>query len=296
MMTKVGFLINEMQKALQAEIQHLKKYGSSKYLLINGRLLNSEKSITYFFETTTSIRVPIGAIVKIQWGKHQVDGRILSSEGNSVIVEVEQNLGDWLSEVNLFHDPWELLDQLNERLNEIKKSKKKRSRIKRLIYPVEEPKHPYENIKSNVHEIILRSQFNPVTFVWGPPGTGKTYTLARVAANKYIHGKRILVLAHSNQAIDVLMGEISDFIKKKERFIEGDILRYGAHVSNQLLLHSSITTLHLLQTFHPDLAKEKERLTEDRWQIKLDLSRSFSKRDSDQLLSLETKLGNILEK
>lgn len=296
MIKKVGLLINEMQKALQAEIQHLKVYGSSKYLMINGRLITSDNSFTYFFETTTSIRVPIGANVKIEWGKQQVGGRILSSEGRSVIVEVEQNLGDILSEVYLFHDPWELLEQLNGRLDEIKKSKKKRARVKRLIYPIEESKHPVENIKSNVHELILRSQFNPVTFVWGPPGTGKTYTLARVAANKYIHEKRILILAHSNQAIDVLMAEISAFIKKKGRFNEGDILRYGANVSTHLLLHPSITTLHLLQSFHPDLAEEKERLTEERRKIKQDLTRSFSKRDSDSLLELEMKLGNILEK
>ena len=73
-------------------------------------------------------------------------------------------------------------------------------------------KHPVEKIKSNVHELVLRSKYNPVTFVWGPPGTGKTYTLARVAANKYFQKKRVLILSHSNQAVNVLISEISHFI------------------------------------------------------------------------------------
>ncbi|WP_442593915.1 DEAD/DEAH box helicase [Neobacillus sp. D3-1R] len=297
MISKVGFLITEMQKALQAEIQYLKKYGSSKFILINGRLIRAEdNTITYFFESTMSIRVPVGAKVKIVWGKQQVSGRILSSEGNNVIVEVEANFGERLSEVFLFHDPWELLEQLTERLDEIKKSKKKRMRVKRVLQPNEESKHPLDNIKSNVHELILRSQFNPVTFVWGPPGTGKTYTLARVASNKYIHGKRILILAHSNQAIDVLMAEISSFIQKKGRFKEGDIFRYGTNVGGNLLSHQTITTIDLLQTFEPGLAREKERLTIERKQIKQDLTRSFSKRDTESLLDIEVKLGNILEK
>lgn len=54
--------------------------------------------------------------------------------------------------------------------------------------------------------------------VWGPPGTGKTYTLARVVANKFVKGKRIIVLAHSNKAVDVLMNELSAFIQKKDLF------------------------------------------------------------------------------
>jgi hypothetical protein len=292
-MKKVGQLIKEWQQALQAEVQHLKKFGSSKFLLLNGRFITNDSSFTYFFVTSQSIRVPVGASIRIQWGGMNVNGRILSSEGKSVIVSLEQNIGDLVSEVYLFHDPWELLEKLNERLDEIKKNKIKRSRIKRLVYPIEEVKHPTENIKSNVHDLMLRSQYNAVTFVWGPPGTGKTYTLARVAANKFINDKRILVLAHSNQAVDVLMAEISTFLKKKERFKEGEILRHGSNVNSQL---SGITSMELLQTFYPDLADRKQQLGEERRLIKMDLANSFSIRDSDHLLELEMKLGNVLEK
>ena len=46
---------------------------------------------------------------------------------------------------------------------------------------------------------------------------------------------------------------------------------------------------------HPDLAEEKVKIMEERKKLKEDLSTSFSKRDSDQLLKLEARLGNILE-
>lgn len=296
MIKKVGQLIDEWQEALQAEIQYLKKFGSSKFLIINGRLLSDDQNFNYYFESAQSIRIPIGASIWIQWGSTDVKGRILSSEGKSVIVTLEKSLGDLISEVYLFHDPWELLEQLIERLDEVKKSKIKRARIKKLMDPIENSKHPKENIKSNVHELMLRSQYNPITFVWGPPGTGKTYTLARVAANKYFNNKRILVLAHSNQAVDVLMDEISSVIQKKGRFKEGEIVRYGSQANSQFFQNSSITTSQLLQSFHPDLADQKEQLTENRRFIKLDLAQSFSKRDSDRLLELEQQLTNILEK
>ncbi|MGD6994719.1 DEAD/DEAH box helicase [Sutcliffiella horikoshii] len=288
--------INEWKKALQAEIQHLKKFGSTKYLINNGHLISSDKGFTYFFETYTPVRIPVGSLVKVEWGGVKTEGKILSSEGKNVIVSFEQSLGDIITEAYLFHDPWELLDQLFQRLDELKESKKKRSRINRLMHPDMKPKHPTDIIKSSVHELILRSKYNPVTYVWGPPGTGKTYTLARVAANKYFKKKKVLLLSHSNQSVDVLMREISIFLSKQERNREGDVLRYGSHNSDILANLPAITTSQLLQNRDPLLANDRDQLMEERKYLKNDLSKSFSKRDSESLLKLETKVARILEK
>ncbi|WP_404450329.1 AAA domain-containing protein [Sutcliffiella horikoshii] len=288
--------INEWKKALQAEIQHLKRFGSTKYLINNGHLISTDKGFTYFFETYSSVRIPVGSQAKLEWGGIKSEGKILSSEGKNVIISFEQSLGDLITEAYLFHDPWELLDQLIQRLDELKKSKKKRSRIKRLMHPEMKPKHPTNIIKSSVHELILRSKYNPVTFVWGPPGTGKTYTLARVAANKYFKKKKVLLLSHSNQSVDVLMREISTFLSKQERNSEGDVLRYGAQNSDLLANLPAITTSQLLQNRDPLLAKDRDQVMEERKHLKLDLSKSFSKRDSESLLKVETKVARILEK
>jgi len=295
-MTTTLVYIKTWQKALQAEILHLKKYGSHKYLVKNGRLLNQKGTFTYYFETVQMVRIPVGSTVRMEWGQTKVDGRILSSEGQSIMVKLEQTIGDLLSELTIWHDPWELLDQLIQRLEELKKNKQKRARIKKLMDPSMPTKHPIDIIKSNVHELILRSKYNPITYVWGPPGTGKTYTLARVAANKYFKGKKILVLAHSNQAVDVLMTEISSFVEKKGRFQEGDVLRYGSQQSEAISQYESLHMNQLLKKRHPNLAEQKENLIDERRMLKKDLASSFSHRDSEQLLQLETKLASVLEK
>jgi hypothetical protein len=226
----------------------------------------------------------------------KTNGKVLSSEGRGIILGLEKNLGDLITDAYLLHDPWELLEQLIERLDDIKKSKQKRLRIKRLMNPSMETKHPVEKITSNVHELVLRSKYNPVTYVWGPPGTGKTYTLARTAANKYFQKKKVLILSHSNQAVDVLMGELTDFIKRKKRFREGDVLRYGGNIGETMADHQDITTNLLIEKKDPRLAQDRERLVEERRSLKLDLADSFSKRDSDHLLELETKIARLLEK
>ncbi|WP_191565567.1 AAA domain-containing protein [Metabacillus idriensis] len=287
--------LKEWQQALQMEIGYLKKYGSTKYRVTNGHLLSSNDAFTYYFETNGSIKIPIGSAIKLEWDGVKHDGRVLSSEGKSIILSFERTFGDLIHEAFLFHDPWELLEELMARLDEIKKSKKKRSRIKRLMDPSMPAKHPADKVKSNVHELLLRSKYNPVTFVWGPPGTGKTYTLARTAANHYFKGKRVLILSHSNSAVDVLMKEISAFIQKKERFKEGELLRYGTG-AGETSFPVPITTSDLLIQKDPALSANKQQLLEERKHLKKDLSDSFSKRDSNQLLDLETKISRVLEK
>jgi hypothetical protein len=295
-MTATLTYIRDWQKALLAEIIHLKKYGSTRYLMLNGRLLSKSASYTYFFDTPSTIKVPTGSSIKIEWGSRKVEGRILSSEGNNVILALDENLGMDLPETYLLHDPWELLDQLYQRLEDMKESKRKRSRLKKLMDPSMPAKHPEDKIKTSTHELILRSKYNPVTYVWGPPGTGKTYTLARVAANKYFKGQSVLILAQSNQAIDVLMAEISAFAANKKKVPDGELLRYGSQIGPALADHPSLTANYLLQKHHSNLAEKKDSLFEERRLLKYDLSRSFSKRDSDQLIDVEKKLSGILEK
>lgn len=289
--------IKEWQKALQIEIQHVKKYGSTRYRISNGHLLSSSDLFSYYFETTVSIRVPVGSQIRLVWGGIEQEGRVLSSEGKSIILSFEKSLGDLISEAFLYHDPWELLDHLISRLDEIKKSKQKRIRVKRLMDPSMPPKHPIaEEDSTSLRELFVRSKYNPITFVWGPPGTGKTYTLARVAANHYFKGKKILLLSHSNQAVDVLMEELSAFVKKKKRFKEGEILRYGTQVGDVLSGHPDIITSQLLKMNAPDLIDDKEGLVDEKMHLKQDLSSSFSKRDSEKLIDLEKKLVRVLEK
>lgn len=295
-MTTTKMYIKEWQHALQLEINHLKKFGGSRYSITNGRLLSNDSPYKYYFDTAFPLRIPVGSSIKLEWGAMKSSGKVLSSEGKGIILALEHYFGDLIPDAYLLHDPWELLEQLIERLDEIKKNKQKRIRVKRLMNPSMETKHPKEKIKSSVHELILRSKYNPATFVWGPPGTGKTYTIARTAANKYFQKKKVLILSHSNQAVDVLMSEMTDFIKRKKRFREGDVLRYGGNIGETLSAHHEITTNQLIEKQDPLLAKDRERLVEERYHLKQDLATSFSKRDSDHLLELETKFSKILEK
>lgn len=294
--TTMATYLQLWQKALQIEISYLKKYGSTRYRLTHGYAVNEKAPYIYYFNTaSTTTNIPIGSKVTLWWGERKLAGRVLSSEGKSMMVELEQYIGAVLSELMLQYDPWELLDELINRLQDIRSSKKKRARIQKMMEPSMVALHPIEKIKSNVHELVLRSKYNPVTFVWGPPGTGKTYTLARVIANKYLKGKKVLVLSQSNQAVDVLMLEILRFVEKQNKLQIGELLRYGSQVSD-ILQDTPLTIDYLLKTNHPDLSEQREEIRNERQLLKKDLVGSFSTRDSETLLEVEKKLAQVLDK
>ena len=285
--------INNWQDALSIEIGHLRKFGSRKYRLFNGFPAVTGTPCVYFFETAESIAIPAGSLVKIIWHGSETEGRILSSEGKSLLISFDKNPDRQISEAVLTHDPWELLEELISRLDECKKSKKKRIRIKRVMNPDMPAKHKDMDSESNVKQLYARSRRNPVTYVWGPPGTGKSYTLARTAANHYLKGRKILILSHSNQAVDVLMNETADFLKRKKRFKAGGLLRYGNQANVE---HTDITASYLLEKEAPDLYRDKDNLFLAKKGLKTDLEDSYSSRDTDSLLEVEKELAQILEK
>lgn len=154
--------------------------------------------------------------VKVQ--DAELDGEILAHEKHEVYVKVGVYLGSDVPILYLFNEPWELLQALIDRLEELKDYKKKRARVKRLMTGTAKVNHEEYKMKNDLHEILLRAHHNQTTYLWGPPGTGKTYTLSRIINSMYRKKKRVLVVSHSNAAVDVLMNEALVRIEAKHKW------------------------------------------------------------------------------
>jgi hypothetical protein len=55
--------------------------------------------------------------------------------------------------------------------------------------------------------VIQQALGSEVTFVWGPPGTGKTFVIARLVASLVTKGERVLVMSHTKAAVDQALYE-----------------------------------------------------------------------------------------
>lgn len=62
-------------------------------------------------------------------------------------------------------------------------------------------------------------------FVWGPPGTGKTTTLAEIVAELLQHGLRILITSTTNAAVDNALEKLA--VKQRKLLDAGGIVRIG---------------------------------------------------------------------
>jgi len=74
---------------------------------------------------------------------------------------------------------------------------------------------------------------NPVTFIWGPPGTGKSVTLTETISAALSRGKRTLVLAVANDALDSIAEKIyGRYLAGGDKLLteaveSGRVTRYG---------------------------------------------------------------------
>lgn len=93
---------------------------------------------------------------------------------------------------------------------------------------------------------VLANLARPWTHIlWGPPGAGKTFAIARFVAATLatFADSKFLLVAPSNLAVDVLVEELLDALAvyKLDRFVnERRILRYGYSVKESILNHREL--------------------------------------------------------
>lgn len=83
-------------------------------------------------------------------------------------------------------------------------------------------------------QIVHRLQAQPCVLVKGPPGTGKSHTIANLICHLLARGNRILVTAHAPKALAVLRGLLPDDIR------DLSVTALGSSREDQRLLEESV--------------------------------------------------------
>lgn len=124
----------------------------------------------------------------------------------------------------------------------------------------------YDKNKTNIDQlrVIYNSMINHVTFVKGPPGTGKTETIFNVVLSAYANNKTVLVCSYNNHPVDDLYNKIRNSLKDNnssnfKEEIKFPMLRLG----NMSELKSSISYIKsLLEYIEKHNINLKDNLTE----------------------------------
>ena len=233
-----------LNAALQEEIRYLKNTKQrSSYILYEGLLLASseQESITgeiitvgyYRFKNTQLLNLApdTGAVFTIEGEKHY--GFIQFCDRYGLEVTIEDYTLAKIDRVTVEIESWKLLELQSSRLQKIKSN----TIIEKLRNEHLRPSAEKTDFVYGQDNAIAYAKDNPITIIWGPPGTGKTYTLAKIAIAEALDNHRVLILSQSNMAVDSAIIQIRKALKDEElaKQLNNRIFRYGMAKSPDLL-------------------------------------------------------------
>jgi len=246
----LGSVLEELCGALDQEIA-AERSGRrrTKIPLADGRLLGQGggSDLLYSFACFTDVNLPDESPVQVIAGSRTVQGTLVSSEREAVTVAVGEDLGGLVDSADMMPSPWELLEKLKNRLQELP-SRSDQGLLQQSLAL----QKPWRGSSAYVSDTVMaglndgqqdairRCLSNDVSFIWGPPGTGKSTTVARIVQQLVLSGQRVLVTAHSNAAVDVAMLDVVDACRDLRDMKKGRILRYGYVTKDELRRHVEV--------------------------------------------------------
>ncbi len=238
----------EFHQSLDDEIKSLQKLGGQTTTITDGHHIGKRNGKhLYSFSVDTEIRLPDDTPIILVYQEKRYRGILLSVEGFDLIIAIEEDIGKKVSSIRMTTEPWFLLQELQQRLETAANGETSANLELALSLLSDSVKsHPIQTnqfddfcprIETQLQQPLTYNRYqseavthvlqHPVSFIWGPPGTGKTSTLGLTVASLVHAGESVLILAHSNTAVDTAMRSLAKYLCKFSYYKEGLILRFG---------------------------------------------------------------------
>lgn len=219
--------------------------------LKNGKKQNNisgEFGYIYSFIYTSDEEFFEGASVDVKAGSKRTKGSIvsmLSGTPSTIVISLEENFGESITACSITQDEAALLEALQDRYEaELGINVKKHSpvgmntnmsdmllegksdRLKSGEYSIAD----VSALNSGQGNFVEKALGHSISFLWGPPGTGKTQALGTISAYFFEKEERTLVCSNTNQAVDQVLLKLCREMKKQGRLKDledGKIVRVG---------------------------------------------------------------------
>jgi hypothetical protein len=208
---KARLRVTEALQALDLEIEAVLQNPSSE-VLVNGEYQprsGSNEQYDYKFRTATqSLRF-------VESVKSAIEDKVVSlpvvvADAEYVTLRFDHDKGEVIKDLAIEWENDFVLRKVRETLVRLTVKEAEIGLMESLWHP--EQLQPFGeglvavddgNLNANQAEAVQKSLDMPVSFIWGPPGTGKTSTLGYVMANAVLYGKSVLFASNTNRAVDV---------------------------------------------------------------------------------------------
>ena len=299
-------LAAELVQSLDEEIDILKNprgrsRGGNIVKIFNGRFLREISGLSiYLFNLENFLTALEDSPAEIEIGGHRCSAQVLLTQGLEVEIGTERFFGNFIAEAVLYTNSWYLLELLKKKLDEAHSGLNKAdfglseelfvgslsgsgtSAQGRIDYSLgEEPPNDAQK------QAIEASYSSRLSIIWGPPGTGKTKTVAKAVEAHLNSGSSVLLVSHANNAVDEALEDIADHLRGSPFYQEGRLVRLGKPQEEHLRILESKYELVLLDKIAgklgETLSREKQALEVEKAQI-------------DDTISSFCNVARILEK
>ena len=283
--------VEAYRKHVFAEMYHLKENGGRNYRVANGvRMGRASSGFVYCFDLEAELFLAEDSPIRLTVNKEAHQGNVLACEDFQLTMLLDRDLGPSVPSAFVNVDPWRLLESLNKRLEKISPS---HVIATKLI--AEGPKlatnRPIGDVTCGQQAAMQSARQNPITIVWGPPGTGKTYSMARIAIQQLLAGKRVLVVAHSNISVDGVVAKVAELLRQdgQDGFLwQGNVMRFG-HVRDERLGSDEDVVAYLYALgSDPERKEELDRLVNARNEL-----RRSGKGHTPEMLQTQNRIREI---
>lgn len=271
--------IEEMLQALRANIEYLKIHGNSQMAVKNGELVANIGDLwIYQFELDFFQDLDPDMDIEVRVGYESIEGKVVGVEDKIIQIQVGKSLGKKISQARIIVTSYYLLQLLVEKLEKVKSRELKLTDLAEKTFGLKQY-HVTEDNSYDIPEndngktpnpyqvrIIKKALGSEVFFVWGPPGTGKTSTIARIVESFLSKEMNILLIAHTNIATDKVLLDTLDglSIKDKEKYYKkGKIVRYGDIHLKELKEKDMVIVKNILESKEKPIKKALDELSDE---------------------------------
>jgi len=260
----------------------------SRFVLRDGRqTARSGPNHLWSFEFDGEL--PLGPEASAQLiveGRDPLTATVLAVGDLNLLLSVRDELGESLASAVLVTQPLFILEALHRRLTDASEQLLDTTMLEQLLdlseldesdndddepmpphVPSDEPPELSAEATSTdgglSYEQLAAAQHatrDGLRFVWGPPGTGKTSTLAAAVTALAEAGRRVMVVAHSNAAVDVAMARVAQYMAGSALLESDKVLRVGTPQLVEARDCYSILPDEIIARRFPDLGEQRRRL------------------------------------
>ena len=222
--------LKEYVKKLFQEMYFVQKEGGKQYKITNGRQIMSYAGrYLYTFEIDTEVNLVEDSPITLIVGHVETKGEVFMCVGFQIFLTVKDNLGKTIDSAYLKGEPWKLIQALAQKVSIINSDNSPLAMKLWNKGPILGGGETIDKIPKGQDKAIQKALLDDITIIWGPPGTGKTHTMASLALKFAFSGKKVLIVSHSNISVDGITKRIVELLSGKyEDFLKaGEVLRYG---------------------------------------------------------------------